>query len=741
MFCPACGQQIADDSSFCAFCGAKVEAPAGAAPAPDITGPIPVVETPAGATPAPDATGPIPVVAPPAGAATAPETTGPIPVVEAPADAPSAPSAPSEKRRRIVIAASAAVTVAIAALIAVFVVVPMVGPLPESTVQLNIVAPGLDEGSSPIAVHVVGRDARGNEVDRTGYLNTGHDGLSLPDGTYEVTLLASPISAGGDLYQVEGVTAELVVDSANKEAAQTGPELVLQVADPSELPPDAIDAARQYAQEGGMPAEQVDALLTRADGEVERLARGTAFASAQVYRGALYVSDVRTNAGTVPVNGLPNANPAPAEAEEFLFAGGFYYYPDYVRGNGYATVGVHKVNLETGEDTLLSADAVGGSRVFYADGCIVFALSSNNGRDVAVVNAATGEAKVLDFGAASGLATFLGVWDGNAYMTSSAYGSPSRVLRCPLTGGQATEAFTLEEGASAASMHDGVIVATRSNKALGFDVDGNPLWSCDLSTQAQLRQAYPHGGSLCFLDQQGTLFDLNVHTGDVARYNTGVPRVLQVIYADDAAAYFCGGYDTSTGGIMGSAFDVFGFTFADSVLTDYTTGAADSVVGVGPHTDAHVSTADFEFDLPEYWRGKVEWVERTTDQGYSQVVVYPLGMGETDSKGGYTYSILEVTGVPADWPVTGGDIGGGLVTCAEGSTKKVKVWQTNWTYFAHEKLNGNRYAKQYPDATFETLVDLTTGGRLTYQDCRADANQLAAHEYAASVFDGAITVK
>lgn len=730
MFCPACGKQIADDSAFCTFCGVNIGSLLG-----DNSQGNDAVSS--GKTPT-DTASPAVSTNVAHDVAPSPETTGPIPTVTASSESVANPS---EKRRRIVIAASAAVTVVVVALIAVLVIIPKVSALPESAVQLKIVAPGFGEGSSPVAVHVVGRDVRGQDVDRTGFLGTGHDDFTLPDGTYQVMLLASPISVGGDLYQVEGATTELVIDSSGQEAAQSEAELVLQVADPSELSPDVIEGARQYALEGGMPSEQVDSLLGRVDGEVQRLERGTAFASAQVYHATLIVSDVRTNGGTVPVNGVPGALPAPVEAETFLFADGSYYYPDIFRGNGYGAVGVHKFNFESGEDTLLSADAMAGSPVFYADGSVVFLMFSNNGHNVAVVDSATGETKVLDFGAAQGLAKFLGVWDGNAYMSSSAAGSPTRVLRCPLTGGTASEAFALEEGTSPVIMHEGVIVATRSNKAQGFDVNGSALWSCDISTQAQLRSAYPNGDVLCFLDQQGTLFRLNVATGDVARYNTGVPRVLQVVYADDTVAYFCGGYDTSTNAVMGSAFDVFGFTFADNVLTDYTSGASESVAGLGPKTDTHVATADFEFDLPEYWRGKVEWVEKTTDKGLSQVVIYPIGMGEVDSKGAYTYPIATVTAQPADFHVTGGDIGGGLVTYVESPAKKVVVWQTNWTYLAHEKLNASRYAKQYPDAALETLIDLTTGGRLSYQDCRADANQLAAHEYSESVFKGIVTVK
>lgn len=76
-------------------------------------------------------------------------------------------------------------------------------------IRANVTAPGLNENGSRIPVHVVGTTIGGDELDEYGYIDSQGYGLELPAGTYQGTIVTSPIGEGGTLYKPENPTFDL----------------------------------------------------------------------------------------------------------------------------------------------------------------------------------------------------------------------------------------------------------------------------------------------------------------------------------------------------------------------------------------------------------------------------------------------------------------------------------------------------------------------------------------------------
>ena len=155
----------------------------------------------------------------------------------------------------------------------------------------------------------------------------------------------------------------------------------------------------------------------------------------------------------------------------------------------------------------------------------------------------------------------------------------------------------------------------------------------------------------------------------------------------------------------------------------------------------HVRTADFQFDLPAYWRGKVEWFDSRLPNGYTEVSICPIGMSDRTSSGDYEYALVTVTATDADAPVAGGDIGGGLVAHVDGSDKDVVAYQKNWTFLGREHGPDARTgSRKYTLSELDKLIGLATGGKLEYADCKNSSNDTACMSYNSAQFEGRIKV-
>lgn len=144
-----------------------------------------------------------------------------------------------------------------------------------------------------------------------------------------------------------------------------------------------------------------------------------------------------------------------------------------------------------------------------------------------------------------------------------------------------------------------------------------------------------------------------------------------------------------------------------------------------------VRAEGFQFALPSYWRGKVDVV---VDE--DEVDIYPKGYAPAagDDHDKEPLATLELE--DGTEPDVAGDIGNFLAYSQPLGSRHVEVWATNWPWLA---ASGNAdYTGVSSTSEFRVLVDLSTGGSLTYDDAvsRGEGDNLVgmgAHNYLSTV--------
>ena len=124
----------------------------------------------------------------------------------------------------------------------------------------------------------------------------------------------------------------------------------------------------------------------------------------------------------------------------------------------------------------------------------------------------------------------------------------------------------------------------------------------------------------------------------------------------------------------------------------------------------HIVAPSYEFDLPEYWWGKVE-----VEQNGDEVFVYAAGNPDQG-----LCSLL----VDNYDTCVAGDIANGVVWQWQlDDTRVLQLWTDRWTYLiGMEALGEPQYLSLTPEDA-EKLIDLSTGGTATLDDVLAVANE------------------
>lgn len=144
-----------------------------------------------------------------------------------------------------------------------------------------------------------------------------------------------------------------------------------------------------------------------------------------------------------------------------------------------------------------------------------------------------------------------------------------------------------------------------------------------------------------------------------------------------------------------------------------------------------VRAEGYQFALPSYWRGKVDVV---VDE--DEVEIYPKGYapaaGDDHDKGELASLELE----DGTEPDVAGDIGNFLVFSQTLGGQHVEVWATNWPWLVASGNAGDTGVSSTSE--LRALVDLSTGGSLTYDDAvrRGEGDDLVgmgAHNYLSAV--------
>ena len=144
-----------------------------------------------------------------------------------------------------------------------------------------------------------------------------------------------------------------------------------------------------------------------------------------------------------------------------------------------------------------------------------------------------------------------------------------------------------------------------------------------------------------------------------------------------------------------------------------------------------VRAEGFQFALPSYWRGKVDVV---VDE--DEVDIYPKGYAPAagDDHDKEPLATLELE--DGTEPDVAGDIGNFLAYSQTLGSRHVEVWATNWPWLVASGNAGDTGVSSTSE--LRALVDLSTGGSLTYDDAvrRGEGDNLvgmAAHDYLAAV--------
>lgn len=148
---------------------------------------------------------------------------------------------------------------------------------------------------------------------------------------------------------------------------------------------------------------------------------------------------------------------------------------------------------------------------------------------------------------------------------------------------------------------------------------------------------------------------------------------------------------------------------ADST-TQFQTPSSNSASGSS--SEYHVATGYYEFDIPEYWRGKVGWREETN----GDIVVYPLQFP--------TLSLMTVRLEDASSPENAGDVATHESASFEDeSNHRVEIWTKNWVWIAAEGTHSSSLYNGVPASEISTaddvMCDLSTGGTVTVAQAKA----------------------
>ena len=252
MICPSCGENISDESKFCAKCGASVTKIVAAEDA----NPNPTETAAAVAAGAPD-------VADAEGAAGTADTA-------APADAPAPATAekPARKRSRAPIIVAIIVAAAIIGGLAAF----FISSAPKApAIALTIVAPGYDEGSSPIPIRIKGKTDAGESVNRVGLFTLADKGIDLEPGTYKIAPAGSPVTSTGGIYSYDKKSIEVTVSDNPDKVGEETPSVTFNYAPipVEDVTQDDIDAVKKWIGKSDMDEAAATSSIERLETSVE----------------------------------------------------------------------------------------------------------------------------------------------------------------------------------------------------------------------------------------------------------------------------------------------------------------------------------------------------------------------------------------------------------------------------------------------------------------------------------------
>lgn len=285
MFCSKCGARLEDGAAFCTECGARVmRDPAATQPLMPDQAPSSMPGQAQPVSPAAQSTTRLPAVIPPAPIDPASRRRDPRPTQRE----------TRESKERLVVAAGLVGVLIIGGVAGYFFGVhlpaqkaPAAQDAQEASdanaqantadrsdhaVKISVKAEGwdTDAGASKLPVHVEGSDVDGNAVSTTAFVDSYGVGIVLKQGKYELSVLASPLGAKGELWSPKSSKATIALGGSLREGegVDVGETVVINLGSPlsaADVTDDAVELAARYAQDGGcVSAAEAQALVRAA---------------------------------------------------------------------------------------------------------------------------------------------------------------------------------------------------------------------------------------------------------------------------------------------------------------------------------------------------------------------------------------------------------------------------------------------------------------------------------------------
>ena len=525
-------------------------------------------------------------------------------------------------------------------------------------VKLAVQAPELDEKGTLIALQLTGADAGNNAVDETVFIKPDGTGLRLPAGNYGVRPLASPITAQGGLFLYNGNNKWFSVDAELEEGAVVDAsedvKLVFDPADPSDISNEAIDAARQYAIEGGMAEAEVDKLLEAVRASMEEAKAGDAFSNVQSYRGITFAGDVRTNTGFVPIQGVPDVQPIITRTDSFLFTGNNLYYVDNALSGDYGQVALHSRNMSTGQESILATDVAKQSFPCYTNGQIIY-TANEWGQAIKRIDLASGETISMSDILGWDYTKLIGVKDGMV-VAATGDGTLPQVCVAPLGEGEARYLSLGEAYGNVVGMFDDRILVNvsdwSSSRLAAYDLEGTLLWEHDIADGTQLgKQWVYHDNVLAAVSSGGSaVVRVDMNTGESQVYDSNVAYLFEVMYVTGGHIYFAGSNSYANYDNNGTA------------LASYTTFDIDTSTGSIAELGSYEAPQDEDLAQQQqnmYWNDSYNNTWGNTD--YDTTTEGGTGT-ETGTEDGTTNNNGAGYGLDpsyGDWDANGAYVGGG----------------------------------------------------------------------------------
>lgn len=141
----------------------------------------------------------------------------------------------------------------------------------DHAVKISVKAEGwdTDAGASKLPVHVEGSDVDGNAVSTTAFVDSYGVGIVLKQGKYELSVLASPLGAKGEVWSPKSSKATIALGGSLREGegVDVGETVVINLGSPLsavDVTDDAVELAARYAQDGGCASAAAQALARAA---------------------------------------------------------------------------------------------------------------------------------------------------------------------------------------------------------------------------------------------------------------------------------------------------------------------------------------------------------------------------------------------------------------------------------------------------------------------------------------------